>query len=195
MNTSAHISLETLADLADKRAAPDVQNAAMAHVSICSSCDATLRRLRELILAMKSDRSEDAPRDVLLSAINIFTREKPSTLRRIVATLIFDSRGAGPAFGMRSLRSTSRQMLYSAHDTDVDLRVAVHNEECTVTGQIIRESCASGVVEISGATGSAETTLNELCEFALPAVPVGDYSLRIRMPDVEIEIPELELKD
>jgi hypothetical protein len=34
-----------------------------------------------------------------------------------------------------------------------------------------------------------------LCEFKLPAIPVGNYSLRVRMSDVEIEIPELELKD
>jgi len=195
MKTSTHISRETLADLAEDRAAPDVQTTAIAHVSACSTCDATLRRLRGLILTMKSDDSEDAPRDVLLSAINLRKREKRSVLPRIVATLVFDSRSASPAFGMRSLRTTSRQMLFSAQDTDVDLRVAVQNDECTVTGQIIRDGCASGVVEISGATGSAETTLNELCEFALPTVPVGNYSLRIRMADVEIEIPELELKD
>jgi hypothetical protein len=39
------------------------------------------------------------------------------------------------------------------------------------------------------------TELNELCEFTFPAIPTGNYSLRVRMPDVEIEIPELELKD
>jgi hypothetical protein len=74
------------------------------------------------------------------------------------------------------------------------LRITVQNDECTVAGQIIRDSCAGGVVELSGATGSAEASLNELCEFTLPAVPVGNYSLIVRMLDLEIEIPELELK-
>ena len=64
-----------------------------------------------------------------------------------------------------------------------------------LAGQVIRDRCAGGVVEISGTTGTAQASLNELCEFSLPPVPVGTYLLRLTMPDVEIEIPELEFKD
>ena len=67
--------------------------------------------------------------------------------------------------------------------------------ECIVAGQVIRESCGGGLVEISGATGSTQASLNALCEFTLPAVPIGKYSLRVIMPDVEIEIPDLDLED
>jgi len=193
MNTSAHISLETIADIADDRVAGATLNAAMAHVSACSACNDILRRLRQLILTMKGDRAADAPRDVLLLAIKIFSAS-PAPLRRIVAILTFDSRSAGAAFGVRSLRTTSRQMLYSAQETDLDLRITVQNGECIVAGQIMRDGCAAGVVEISGANGSSKASLNELCEFTLPAVPAGNYSLTVRMLDVEIEIPELELK-
>lgn len=192
MNNSSHISLETLADVADDRLTGVALEAALAHVSTCSACDDTLRRLRQIILTMKSDRAADAPRDVLLSAINIFSPSQ-SPLRHVVAILTFDSRSASPAFGMRSVHTASRQMLYSAQDTDLDLRVTIQNDECILAGQVIGDGCEGGVVEISGATGSSETSLNELCEFTLPAVPVGNYSLRIRMLDVEIEIPELEL--
>jgi hypothetical protein len=150
--------------------------------------------MQELIHVMRSDAAPDAPRDVLLSAINIFPAPVQSPLRRIVATLIFDSRNARPAFGMRSVHAASRQLIYSAQQTDLDLRITLQNEECIVSGQLLRDGCAGGVVEISGTSGSAETTLNELCEFTLPAIPAGKYSLRVRMPDVEIEIPELELK-
>lgn len=195
MNTSTHIPLETLADIVEDRATPEAREAALAHVANCSACDDRLRTLQQLILTMKSDTSIDAPRDVLMSAINIVAPKTQRPLRRIVATLIFDSRTAGPAFGMRSLHTSSRQLLYSAQQTDLDLRITIQNEECIVTGQVICDGCAGGRVEISGATGSAETSLNELCEFTLPAIPVGNYSLRVRMVDVEIEIPELELKD
>lgn len=193
MNTSAHTSLETLADIAENRPAGPALKAAMAHVATCSACDDILSRLRHLVLTMKSDRAADAPRDVLQSAINIFSPSQ-SPLRRVVAILTFDSRSAGPAFGMRSLHTASRQMLYSAQETDVDLRITVQNDECIIAGQIICDGCAGGVVQISGASGSSETSLNELCEFTLPAVPVGNYSLTVRMLDVEIVIPELELK-
>jgi hypothetical protein len=192
MNTSAHTSLESLADIADKRLTGATLETAMAHVSVCSSCSETLRRLQRLIHMMKSDNAKVAPHDVLRSALEIFSSIQLE-VRRIVAILTFDSRHARRTFGIRSLHTASRQMLYSAEETDVDLRITVQNEECILAGQVIRQHCAGGVVHISGAAGSAEASLNDLCEFTLEAIPLGNYLLRIRMQDLEIEIPELEL--
>lgn len=195
MNASSHISLEILADIAENRVTGPALEAAMAHVRSCSDCDDTLRQLQHVVVMMRTDTAEDAPHDLLRSAINLFGLESQTPVRRIIAVLTFDSRTDRSAFGMRSIRTASRQLLYSAQDADLDLRVSVQNEECILSGQIIREGCKGGLVEISGATGSAEATLNELCEFTLPPMPVGNYSLKVRMPDVEIEIPELDLKD
>lgn len=195
MNTSSHISLGTLADVIENRATPATLQAVRTHVATCSACGETLQRLERLIMMMRSDAAADAPRDLLMSAIKLFPPGAPRPLRRIVATLIFDSRKAMPVFGMRSVRSSSRQLLYSAQQTDLDLRITIQNDECIVAGQVIREGYVGGLVEISGPTGSAEASLNELCEFTLPALPTGNYSLKVRMSDVEIEIPELELKD
>jgi hypothetical protein len=122
------------------------------------------------------------------------SQENRSPLRRIVAILTFDSEKAGPAFGVRSVFTTSRQMLYSAEGTDLDLRVTIQNEECILAGQIINGGCAEGHIEISGVAGRTEATLNDVCEFTLPPVPAGKYSLTVTMRDLEIEIPELELK-
>ncbi|HEV8167974.1 MAG TPA: hypothetical protein VGP59_01475 [Pyrinomonadaceae bacterium] len=195
MINSSHISLETLVDIVEGRATSAALEGAVAHITSCSDCVDTLRRLQQVIFTMKTDTGPDAPRDLLHSAINIFSPEKRSPLRHIIAILTFDSRVAGPAYGIRSLRSSSRQLLYSAQDTDLDLRVTVQNDECIVTGQVIRADCVNGQVEISGDAGSATASLNEVCEFTLPAIPLGNYALRINMPDVQIEIPELELKD
>ena len=195
MINSSHISLETLVDIVEGRATSAALEGAVAHITSCSDCVDTLRRLQQVIFTMKTDTGPDAPRDLLHSAINIFSPEKRSPLRHIIAILTFDSRVAGPAYGIRSLRSSSRQLLYSAQDTDLDLRVTVQNDECIVTGQVIRADCVNGQVEISGDAGSATASLNEVCEFTLPAIPLGNYSLRVKMPDVQIEIPELELKD
>jgi hypothetical protein len=195
MTNSSHISLETFTDIVEGRATSETLELAVAHISSCSDCVDTLRHLQQVILTMKSDTSKDAPRDVLYSAINIFSPARRAPLRHIIAILTFDSRLAGPAYGIRSVRSTSRQLLYSAQETDLDLRVTVQNDECIVTGQVIRADCVSGQVEISGDAGAATASFNEVCEFTLPAIPVGNYSLRIKMPDVQIEIPELELKD
>ena len=194
MTNSTHISIETLANIAEGKATSEAREAAMAHISTCSTCHDTLRRLQKLVLMMRSDRTNDAPRDVLASAVNIFSQEKRSPLRRIVAILTFDSRSAGPVFGMRSLPAASRQMLYSAEESDLELRITVENDECILAGQVIGEGWAGGQVEILGVAGKSETTLNDVCEFKLPPIPVGNYSLTVRMLDRQIEIPELELK-
>ena len=194
MTSSTHLSVEALANIAENKATSESREGAMAHIATCSTCHDTLAELQQLILTMKSDRTKDAPRDVLTSAINIFSQQKRSPLRRIVALLTFDSRSAGPAFGMRSLRANSRQMVYSAEEIDLDLRITVQNDECILAGQVIGEGCAGAHVEISGMAGRSEATLNEECEFTLPPIPVGNYSLTVKMPDLQIEIPELELK-
>lgn len=194
MTSSTHIPIETLANIADSGATAEAREEAMAHVSTCSTCHDTLRALQQLILIMRSDSTIDAPRDALTSVISIVSQEKRSPLRRIVALLTFDSRTAGPAFGVRSLPGASRQLLYSAEDTDLDLRITMQNDECVLAGQVIGGGYAEGQVEISGVTGKSEATLNDVCEFTLPPVPAGNYSLILRMHDREIEIPELELK-
>jgi hypothetical protein len=194
MTTSTHIKVELLVNIADSSVTANAREAAMAHISTCSTCHGKLQALQQLILMMRSDSMADAPRDVLTSAINIFSQEKRSPLRRIVALLTFDSRSAGPAFGMRSLPGKSRQMLYSAEETDLDLRITMLNDECILAGQVIGATCAEGRVEISGVAGRSEATLNEVCEFTLPPVPAGNYCLTVTMHDLQIEIPELELK-
>ena len=200
MNNSPHISLESLADIAEERASSETLQVAQSHLAVCETCNATLHNLRRLIFLMKSDTA-DVPRGVLRSALNIFAPAPPVPLPRIIAVLTFDSRAAGPAFGMRSIRTPSRQLLYTAQETALDLRVTVLNEECSLAGQIMRDGGAGMLqslrahIELSGAIGTVTAELNELCEFSFPAIPLGLYSLRVRMPDVEIEIPELELKD
>ena len=194
MNSSTHIPVETLADIAEKGGTSETSEAAMTHIAACSTCEETLRRLQQLILMMRTDSTIDAPRDVLTAALNIFSHEKASPLRRIVALLTFDSRSSDPAFGMRSLFQTSRQMLYSAEETDLDLRITMQSNECVLAGQVIGAGCAEGHVEISGVAGRSEATLNDVCEFTLPPVPAGKYSLTVRLQDLQIEIPELELK-
>jgi hypothetical protein len=195
--SSSHISIETLADLVEDRLGAEAREAALAHIATCSACDKGVLEIRELMRMISSDRTEDAPGEILGAAIDIFSRQlqltAPSSLRRIVAVLTFDSLKSIPAFGMRSGQAVSRQLLYSAEESDLDLRITMQNDQCVVAGQVLRDGCIEGLVEISGASGSAETSLNELCEFIFPALPLGNYQLRVKMWDVEIEVPELEL--
>lgn len=197
--TSQHIAFEKLADLAENRASADERTASMAHLSACSHCSAELQRVGHVLELMRTDTATDAPRDVLAYAINVFRgRERSSEvslLRRIVAALTFDSStNMAPAFGVRSGQATSRQLLYSAEQSDIDLRISSQDDQWIVAGQLLGQDCVGGRVEIEGESGLVVAALNELCEFTLPPLPPGSYTLRLLLQDAEVEIPQLELR-
>jgi hypothetical protein len=146
---------------------------------------------------MREDRSEDAPRDVIFSVVNMFRAARPaqpSLTRRVLAALSFDSSQLTPAFGLRSgAPAATRQILYSAEGYDLDLRVTLNGGQATVSGQVLGVDCAAASVTLENETASARAELNALCEFTLASVPPGVYTMRLKTGDLEIEIPQLEL--
>jgi anti-sigma factor RsiW len=196
--TFQHLPFEKIADMAENRLAKAERAAAEAHVSGCSRCSEQLARVERTINLMRTDEATDAPRGVLASVMNMFrsraVESEPSLVRRVLAALNFDSTTLAPVYGVRSGQATARQMLYSAGENDVDVRVQPAGESWVVSGQVLGE-CDGGSVELEdGAALVVAAELNELCEFTLPAVPSGSYKLRLRLNDVEVEIPELQLK-
>lgn len=194
---SSHIPFEKLADLAEGHASAVEQDAAARHLAICTECAGEMRRIENVLEIMRTDKSKDAPPDALRYVLNLFQQgqpeAEPSLLRRLVATLTFDSLTVAPAFGIRSGQTQSRQMLYSAEENDIDLRITLQNNQWIVAGQVLRPECIGGEVEMQGASGAAVAALNDLCEFTLPAVSPGSYLLRVKVADVVVEIPDLEL--
>jgi hypothetical protein len=51
-----------------------------------------------------------------------------------------------------------------------------------------------GNVALHGSDIALEADLNELHEFTLPPVPAGSYTLTLHTGELDIEIPELEIK-
>ena len=200
--TPRHIPFARLADLAEGRLSAEETTEARAHLADCTNCSAQAAQLGHLAALMRADASEDAPPELVASVVRMFrTRrvqaEEPGLLRRLVAALTFDSSSLQPAFGVRSGQAApARQMLFSAGDLDVDLRLAPGGEGWTVSGQVLGP-CKGGEVELIDADGAsvARAALNELCEFTLlPPTPDGAYALRLRLDGAEVEIPELSLK-
>jgi hypothetical protein len=193
---SPHIPLAELADLAEERLATSAE--AREHLATCSSCSSQFQSIRQAIGLMRSDTTEDAPRPLIQYARNIFragaaANQKPSRLKRIIASLTFDSLTAAPAFGVRSQSSAGRQLIYSAETADIEVRVSRNNEEWQISGQVLGADCASGGIELAGDDFSASAELNELCEFSFGAVPAGAYKISVHLPDFLVETPPLEL--
>jgi hypothetical protein len=200
--TPQHIPFARLADIAEGRTSAEESAEERAHLSACARCAGQAEQLGRLAALMRADNSEDAPPEALAGVVRMFRARRartaePGLLRRLVAALTFDSTHLQPAFGVRSGHAApARQLLFSAGDFDVDLRLAQGGDGWTISGQVLGP-CRGGEVELVGADGStaARATLNDLCEFTLlPPAVEGTYTLRLRLEETEIEIPELSLK-
>jgi anti-sigma factor RsiW len=198
--TPQHIPFARLADLAEGRLSPGEAAEERAHLSACKRCSGQAAQLGRLASLMRADTSEDAPPDLVAGVVRMFRARRtearePGLLRRLVAALTFDSSSLTPVFGVRSGQAApARQLLFSAGDFDVDLRLAPGGEGWTVSGQVLGP-CPGGEVEIASTAGeAARAALNELCEFTLPPLPEGVYALRLWLNGMEIEIPELSLR-
>lgn len=192
-----HISLSQLADYIegclplDKRAELD------AHLVACSRCSGELAKLERLIRLMRSNASEDAPHFVIKRAVALFRSRTTPTFSgwrgRIPALLHFDSAGLVPAFGVRSGKPGSRQLLFSAGVDEIDLRIEPVGEAWIVSGQVLGEAAASGMATLQGAAGTGEAVFNELSEFVLPPVQAGTYKLILNLTNADVEIDEIRI--
>ena len=192
---SPHISFTELADIADEQSQPAAET--LLHLSTCSHCAKELQTLRQAIGLMRIDNVDNAPASLIKSAKAMFrnrgANREPSRLARVLAALTFDSLTAKPAFGLRSGASTGRQLVYSTGMADIDLRVSPQSGEWEIAGQILGSSESRGNVRLVSDTFSASADLNELAEFGFQSVPSGIYTMLVHLPELEIEIPPLQL--
>jgi hypothetical protein len=171
--TTEHIPIDQLVELATNRMTREDSLRTRVHLANCPQCTSSF------------------------TSINTGTSSSSEIERNaathVVAVLSFDSRQLSPAFGVRSGRSVARQLLFSIGENDLDLRVTPDDGEWVVSGQVLGQ-CNGGQVELRGHDITEHTSMNELCEFYLPRVPPGSYSLRVYISQLEIEVPEFELR-
>lgn len=148
----------------------------------------------------------DAPEALQRSAIGLFPAGgafgamkalAQAVATQVSAVLTFDS-WAAPALaaGMRSGRSATRHLLYSAQGRDIDLRIAPDAGAFALAGQILGPDEAGRVelADLAAAEAPVRTTLlDALGEFRLEGLPRGAYRLTLHLGDESIVLPPLEL--
>ncbi len=165
---------------------------------------------RALEQALQRSRMfEDAPEALIQRAIGVFQSRAaarapaaPGLLRRLVATLGYDSAAAAPqALGLRAAAGAgggagggARQLLYTAGEHDVDLRIApaAGGRHWQISGQVLGPE-TEGRAELRWADQVAEVAWNELAEFRFDAVPAGPCTLTLRAGDWELALPPLDV--
>lgn len=150
--------------------------------------------LRKIIHLMQTDKSVDAPQDCIKWAKDIFrtraAEPKKSLVQKVLAVLQVDLSSGKVAFGERSASTAqARQMLFSAGENAVDLRVKETEGAFELRGQIL----GAGFENCTVMLGGFETIANDLSEFKLTGIPPAKYELILRKGDREIIISNLEL--
>ncbi len=191
------VSYELLVDLAEGKLSPEEATALRAKIAGDPTTQAQLREIEQLVDLMRADDSVDAPEYVIARAARLARRPEPAPvkarLHRLIALMASDSwRQPGMAAGLRSLQAWPRALLLKAGDRELDLQVGPRGDRWQLSGQVLGPE-APGRVTLSGPGAKVSSELNELGEFAMPAVPAGHYTLTVSQSDLEIVVPNLEI--
>ncbi|MDP9316626.1 MAG: hypothetical protein M3R24_38200 [Chloroflexota bacterium] len=189
---SGHFTTTQLLDLIDGRLTVEAAANAREHIAECSHCANEYAQVARIVARMQSDNSQDAPRPVIDNIISMFRAARRPSVRRLLATLGFDTAQLQPALGMRSGQPLGRHVLLNAEDHAVDLRIVAAGRDWRVTGQVLGP-LVSGQIALHSATTFVETAIDQRGRFTLPSVPAGSYMLDLRLGSVEIEYSALEL--
>lgn len=195
----SHIPFDRLVDWVEARLTAEERNQLQRHLTDCAHCRQELTQVERLFGLMQSDTSVDPPPAVINRAVRLFRPRQaevtPPLLQRIVAALQFDSLQLAPATGLRSGAAAPRQLLFSAGDYDLDLRLTPteQTDGWLLTGQVLGSDTPTGRVTVEGATGVVETSLSMLGEFVLPPVTAGNYTLVVQLADAKITVDTIQV--
>lgn len=118
---------------------------------------------------------------------------RPSALRRLVATLIFDTRAQPRPLGVRAVENRVRRLLFQAEGVELDLEVLPSVDGLRLAGQVTVGGFepSRGWLRLTGASSERKAALDEAGEFRMDTLLPGSYRLEVQLPDRVVEIPTL----
>ena len=115
----------------------------------------------------------------------------PSALRRLIATLAFDSRAHPRPAGVRTVETRVRRLLFQAEGVEVDLEVQPSMHGLRLAGQVTigGSEVTTGSLRLSSSRGEHNARLDDAGEFRVDTLKPGSYRMEFRLDDRVIEIP------
>lgn len=124
-------------------------------------------------------------------------RGRPTLWRRVVATLLRDTRLEARATGARALGPQPTRLLYQAGRVEVDLEVthSEHPGRRRIVGQVTADEVDLGRswAVADGPGGRAEADLDALGQFMLDGLAAGSYSVEVGLVSALIDLGEVQL--
>ncbi|HET9219513.1 MAG TPA: zf-HC2 domain-containing protein [Terriglobia bacterium] len=195
-----HLNAEKLMEYKDGQLTDDAKAMVDDHLSQCTSCAHTNQELQQFIAFIESDAAYEPPAEVLQWGVSLFQPilQAPESVggkvRKIIASLVFDTFDEPALAGVRRVGAPPRQLLFRAGDVDVDVKIesVETNDRISLVGQVLSNSEKffdnTPVKLESHGMVRYKTLTNSVGEFVFDEVPKDTYHLSVDLPEGQITL-------
>jgi hypothetical protein len=200
-----HLSPEIAFDLLEGHLLPDEAAFWKQHLEICSDCARHLEEWETLGTVLRRSHLKSASDEDLRKAVNIFPdspEQKGSTMRSVLASIIFDSFAEPALAGVRGGAAAARQVVMHAEEFDIHVKIWGDSDQKQMLGQLLPRSGKNFVNTarfhlLRNGERIETTAVDDMGEFHFINVPEGDLSdlsLQIDLPNLTV-IGALNVKE
>lgn len=192
-----HITAENLITYMDGQASEVEKLTLETHLSSCTECTELNQELLTLVSRVQEDSSFEPPAGLVQWGINLFQpvmQPVSGGLRKIIASLVFDTFDQPMLAGVRRVGAPPRQLLFRAGDVDVDVKIESMeaNDRITLVGQVLSSATKffdnTPVKLESHGIVRYRTRTNVVGEFSFDEVPKDTYHLSVDLPEGQITL-------
>ena len=195
-----HVNAEKLMEYRDGQLTEESKAMIDSHLSHCADCSKMNQELQEFMISIESDSLFEPPADTLRWGMNLFQpmlQPKESVgarVRKIVASLVFDTYDEPAPAGVRRVGAPPRQLLFRAGDVDVDVKIESMetNDRISLVGQVLSNNEKffdnTPVKLESHGMVRYKTMTNFVGEFVFDEVPKDTYHLSVDLPEGQITL-------
>ena len=191
---SSHLTPETALNFLEERLDSRQALVWQQHVKECARCTRYLAEWQHLLTAFKGSHLRSAPERDRERAMAIFRprlEERSPSIRRIFASIVFDSFSEPLLAGARGTPVEARHLVLQAEDFDIHVQIRGEREPRQILGQILSRSREDFAIIaqfhlLRNGEELQAATADTLGEFNFTDVPEGDLNLQVDLPYLTI---------
>ena len=192
-----HLTVENIITYMDGQGSDVEKSTLETHLAGCKECSELKQEFQILMFQLREDSSFEPPAEVVEWGVNLFQpvmKPEKGGIRKIVASLIFDTFDQPLLAGVRRVGAPPRQLLFRAGDVDVDVKIESMeaNDRITLVGQVLSSATKffdnTPVKLESHGIVRYRTRTNVVGEFSFDEVPKDTYHLSVDLPEGQITL-------
>ncbi len=192
-----HLSVEDIVNYMEGQGTDVEKSTLETHLANCRECLELKQEFQDLMLQLREDAYFEPPAEVLEWGMNLFQpvmQPEKGGVRKIIASLVFDTFDQPMVAGVRRVGVPPRQLLFRAGDVDVDVKIESMeaNDRITLVGQVLPSATKffdnTPVKLESHGIVRYRTKTNVVGEFSFDEVPKDTYHLSVDLPEGQITL-------